>query len=53
MAFVEVRRVAEAERRVPRVELRRCLEEADDLVILGIRGFPYTRVSARELARSL
>src|SRR4030067_2243198 len=39
-AFVEVRRVAEAERRVPRFELVRALEEADDLVVLGIRGHP-------------
>src|SRR6184192_4745108 len=39
-AFVEVRRVAEAERRVPRLELLRGLEEADDLAILGIRGHP-------------
>src|SRR2546425_4602145 len=38
VAFVEVRLVAEAERRVPRLELRRCLEEADDLIVLGIRG---------------
>src|SRR5881275_1218160 len=39
-AFVEVRRVAEAERRVPRLELLRGLEEADDLAVLGIRGHP-------------
>src|SRR5919108_5985008 len=39
-AFVEVRRVIEAERRVPRLELVRALEEADDLAILGIRGHP-------------
>src|SRR5439155_15282564 len=39
-AFVEVCRVAEAERRVPRVELPRALEEADDLAVLGIRGHP-------------
>ena len=32
--------VAEAERRVPRVELLRALEEADDLAVLGIRGHP-------------
>src|SRR6266480_6757621 len=37
-AFVEVRLVAETERRVPRLELRRCLEEADDLIVLGIGG---------------
>src|SRR4029453_6162071 len=36
-AFVEVRVVAEAERRVPRLELRRALEEADDLAVLGVR----------------
>src|SRR5437762_11190093 len=39
-AFVEVRRVAEAERRIPRLELLRGLEEADDLAVLGIRGHP-------------
>src|SRR5713101_6857305 len=39
-AFVEVRRVAEAERRVPRLELLRGWEEADDLALLGIRGHP-------------
>jgi enamine deaminase RidA (YjgF/YER057c/UK114 family) len=39
-ALVEVRRVAEAERRVPRLELLRALEEADDLAVLGIRGHP-------------
>src|SRR5256884_941959 len=39
-AFVEVRGVAEAERRVPRFELLRGLEEADDLAVLGIRGHP-------------
>src|SRR4029453_3560322 len=38
VAFVEVRRVAEAQRRVPRLELLRALEEADDLAVLGIRG---------------
>src|SRR5215208_978061 len=37
-AFVEVRLVAEAERRVPRVELLRALEEAGDLAVLvGVR----------------
>ena len=40
-AFVEVRLVAEAERRVPRLELLRALEEADDLAVPGIRGIPY------------
>lgn len=39
-AFVEVRRIGEAERRVSRVELLRALEEADDLPVLGIRGHP-------------
>src|SRR5205085_9685197 len=39
-AFVEVRRVAEAERRVPVFELVRALEEADDLAIPGICGHP-------------
>src|SRR5947199_7876075 len=39
-AFVEVRRLLEAERRVPRLELLRALEEADDLVVLGIGGHP-------------
>src|SRR5438874_13261048 len=39
-AFVEVRAVVEAERRVPRLELVRGLEAADDLAVLGIRGRP-------------
>src|SRR5207245_9515334 len=39
-AFVEVRLVHEAERRIPRFELLRALEEADHLAILGIRGHP-------------
>src|SRR5919106_936349 len=39
-ALVEVRLVAEAERRVPRFELLRALEEADDLAVLGVRGHP-------------
>src|SRR2546428_7379545 len=39
-AFVEVRLVAEAERRVPRLELVRALEEADDMAVLGVRGNP-------------
>ena len=38
--FVEVRAVVEAERRVPRLELVRGLEEADDLAVPGIRGHP-------------
>src|SRR5206468_12253210 len=39
-AFVKVRLVAEAERRVSRFEFLRALEEADDLTVLGIRGHP-------------
>src|SRR5215468_6335101 len=39
-ALVEVRLVAEAERRVPRLELLRVLEEADDLAVPGVRGHP-------------
>src|SRR5438067_1434176 len=39
-AFVEVRLVAEAERRVPRLELLRALEEADHVAVRGIRGHP-------------
>src|SRR5204862_4962632 len=39
-AFVQVRRIAEAERRVPRLELLRVLEEADDLALLGVRRHP-------------
>src|SRR5215213_9811541 len=50
-AFVEVRPVAEAERRVPRVELLGALEEANDLAVLGIRGHPVPG-SRRELWRA-
>ena len=39
-AFVEVRRMHEAERRVPRLESLRALEETDDLAVLGIGGHP-------------
>jgi hypothetical protein len=39
-AFVEVRLVAEAERRVPGLELLRALEEADDVTVLGLGGHP-------------
>src|SRR5438094_8711661 len=39
-AVVEVRRVAEANRREPALELLRVLEEADDLAVLVIRGHP-------------
>jgi hypothetical protein len=34
-----VRRVAEAEHRVPRVERLRALEEADDSAVLALRPF--------------
>src|SRR6266511_5823369 len=40
VAVVEVRRVLEAERRVPRLELLRALEEADNLAVLGVGGHP-------------
>src|ERR1700674_2225881 len=40
VAFVKGRLVAEAERCVPRLELLRALEEADDVAVLGIRGHP-------------
>src|SRR6266516_5445392 len=52
VAFVEVRLVAEAECRVPRLELRRCLEVAYDLVVLGIRGHPVPE-SRREGRRGV
>src|SRR5437879_12159637 len=42
MAFVEVRRVAEAERRIPRVEHLRALEVTDASAVIGIRGHPVT-----------
>src|SRR5437879_6708709 len=51
VALVEVRLVAEAERRVPRLELLRCLEEADDLIVLGIRRHPVPE-SRRESWRA-
>src|SRR5260370_41788587 len=38
VAFVELRLVAESERGVPRLELLRGLEEADDLALFGVRG---------------
>src|SRR5215475_4791285 len=50
-ALVEARLVAEAERRVPRFELLRALEEADDIAVLGIRGHPVPR-SRREGRRA-
>src|SRR6266511_446246 len=48
-ALVEVRLFLEAERRVPRLELVRALEEADDLAVLGVRGHPVPglRLQAR------
>src|SRR5437870_8037082 len=42
-ALVEFRRVAEAERRVPRLELVRALEEADDLAVLRVGGHAVPR----------
>src|SRR6266576_4564258 len=39
-AFVEVRRVVEAEHRVPLFELVSATEEANDLTVPGIRGHP-------------
>src|SRR5258708_1596049 len=50
-AVVEVRAVVEAERRVPRLELLRGLEEADDLAVFGIRGHPVPRLR-REVWRA-
>src|SRR5262249_28091089 len=41
----------EAQRRVPRLELPRALEEADDLAVLGIRGHPVPE-SRREGRRA-
>src|SRR5439155_6052238 len=40
LAVIERRHVAEAERRVPGLELLRALEEADDLALFGIRRHP-------------
>src|SRR5207253_8873192 len=51
-AFVEVRLVAEAERRVPRLELVRALEEADDTVFGLIEPPSSTHSSALEDAQS-
>src|SRR5690349_21033393 len=50
-AFVEMRLVAEAERRVPGLELLRALVEADDLAVLGVRGHPVPE-SRRETWRA-
>ena len=46
-AIVEVRRFLEAERRVPRLELLGALEEADDLVVLGVCGHAVPIFGAR------
>src|SRR6266542_4208673 len=53
VTLVEVRRVAEAERRVPGLELRRVLEEADDLAALRVRGHPVPgpRLDVRRAGR--
>src|SRR5436190_4400423 len=50
-AVVELRFVAEAQRRIPCLELRRTLEMADDLVVLGIRGHsvPQFRLETRRI----
>src|SRR5215218_10356390 len=40
VALVEGRGVAEPQRRVPRLELLRALEEADDLAVLRVGGHP-------------
>src|SRR5919108_3164877 len=50
-AFVEVRLVAEAERRIPRLELLRALEEADDIAVLCVRRHPVPG-SRREVWRA-
>src|ERR1051325_8223407 len=50
-AVVEVRLVAEAERRVPRLELVGALEVADDIAVPGVRGHPVPR-SRREGRRA-
>ena len=39
-SFVKVRLVAEAERRLSRLELVRALEKADDIAVLGVAGVP-------------
>src|SRR6267143_5131721 len=48
VTLVKGRLVAEAERCVPRLELLRVLEEADDVAVLGIRRHPVPE-SRREL----
>src|SRR6267142_2157026 len=52
-AFVEVRLVAEAPRRVPRFELLRALEEADDIAVLPYAGIPYQVFGERAGALAL
>src|SRR6185437_5027042 len=42
-AVVELRRLVEAKCRVPRLELLRALEEADDLAVEGVRGHAVPR----------
>ena len=53
MAFVGVRLVPEAQRRIPRFELLRALEEAADITVLGIRGHPVPGPRREGLARRL
>src|SRR4051794_7230282 len=48
-ALVQVRLVAESERRVARLELLRALEEADDLAVQGLGGHPIPEPGARYL----
>src|SRR5262245_38091668 len=53
-AVVELRRLVEAERRVPRLELLGALEEADDLAgLVGVRGHavPRSRCEGRRARR--
>src|SRR5262245_14074565 len=50
-AIVELRAVVEAECRIPRLELRRGLEEADDLAVLGI-GWHAVPGLRREVRRA-
>src|SRR5258708_2722212 len=52
-AFVEVRAVVEAERRVPRLELVRGLEEATTLPSLAYAGIPYQSFGERAGALAL
>jgi hypothetical protein len=52
-SFVEVRFVAEAERRVSCLELVRTLKEADDIAVLGVRGASRTVLGERAGALGL